>query len=113
MKRESCQTASYPSLCPQDKNPSPLNQLDFLMDETYASIMETGSILDATQEQLAAAGTKLACTVQLIVQLIRCGAEEGVAHQVRGGRGGGGYISRFLPSAPFFWRFFLPIMSFS
>ena len=41
------------------------------MDETYSSIMETGSILDATQEQLAAAGTKLACTVQLIVQLIR------------------------------------------
>lgn len=33
--------------------------------------METGSILDATQEQLTSAGTKLACTVQLIVQLIR------------------------------------------
>ncbi|GAX83403.1 hypothetical protein CEUSTIGMA_g10828.t1 [Chlamydomonas eustigma] len=64
----------------KDKNPSPLNQLDFLMDETYDSIMETGSVLDVAMEQLADAANKLACTVQLILILIRyrfqCTAEE-------------------------------------
>ena len=62
---------SVPVVLVQDKNPSPLNQLDFLMDETYSSIMDTGSIVDVAQEELEAAANKLACTVNLIVNLIR------------------------------------------
>ena len=43
------------------------------MDETYASIMEMGLVLDNTQEQLGVAANKLACTVQLMLLLIRYG----------------------------------------
>ena len=63
---------------PQDKNPSPLNQLDFLMDETYSSIMDTGTVIDVAQEELEAAANKLACTVNLIVMLIRWVRRRGV-----------------------------------
>lgn len=41
------------------------------MDETYSSIMETGQVLDNTQQQLTTAANKLACTVQLLLLLIR------------------------------------------
>jgi len=55
----------------KDKNPAPLNQLDFLMDETYRSIMELGTAIDNAQELLKTAALKLSCSVQLILQLIR------------------------------------------
>ena len=54
-----------------------MNQLDFLMDETYSSIMDTGSIIDVAQEELDVAANKLACTVNLIVNLIRCRTGKG------------------------------------
>ena len=55
----------------KDKNPSPLNQLDFLMDETYASIMDVGQTIDNTQQQLSASASKLSSVVRLILLLIR------------------------------------------
>jgi Bardet-Biedl syndrome 9 protein len=39
----------------QDKAPAPLNQLDFLMEETYGSIMETGTVVEAAQVGVTAA----------------------------------------------------------
>lgn len=61
-------TLSHPR--PQDKNPSPLNQLDFLMEETYNSLMEAGALMETAQAQVASASIKLGCVVQLMLQLI-------------------------------------------
>lgn len=55
----------------QDKNPAPLNQLDFLMEETYTGLMEAGTLMETAQGQLAVATVKLSCDVQLMLLLIK------------------------------------------
>lgn len=55
----------------QDKNPAPLNQLDFLMEETFNGLMETGNALDNAQGTLKKAANKLGGSVHLLLLLIR------------------------------------------
>ncbi|GIM12857.1 hypothetical protein Vretimale_16089, partial [Volvox reticuliferus] len=55
----------------KDKNPAPLNQLDLLMDETYDSIMDLGSAMEAAQTELAVRSRQLSGCVQLLLLLVR------------------------------------------
>ncbi|GLI70845.1 hypothetical protein VaNZ11_015856, partial [Volvox africanus] len=55
----------------KDKNPAPLNQLDLLMDETYGSIMDLGSSMEAAQADLAIRSRRLSGCVQLLLLLVR------------------------------------------
>ncbi len=91
----------------KDKNPSPLNQLDYLMDETYTSIMDMGTVLDVAQEQLRDAANKLACTVQLIVLLIRSGSrsDDIVGGMHNGEEHGGGLRNQRFPLSSLRYRF--------
>ncbi|MEW5301465.1 MAG: hypothetical protein WDW36_004324 [Sanguina aurantia] len=55
----------------KDKNPAVLSQLDFLLEETYLSLQELGSALDAAQSRLKAASLRLSAAVELVLRLIR------------------------------------------
>ena len=55
----------------QDKNPSPLNQLDLLMEETYHELMEAGEAMEEAKEKMGAAAARLGAATQLLLLLIR------------------------------------------
>ncbi|KAL6763407.1 PTHB1 N-terminus-domain-containing protein [Haematococcus lacustris] len=53
----------------KDKAPAPLNQLDYLMEETYSGLMELGGLLDTAQGQVKQQAGKLSAAVQLLLLL--------------------------------------------
>lgn len=55
-----------------DKNPSPLQNLDVLLNDTYDALIAGGSEVQRVQQQLLQSANQLACDTTLMVFLIRC-----------------------------------------
>lgn len=55
----------------QDKNPTPLPQLDTLLDETYHRIIDMAEEMEAQQAKLVECAAALSGGVQLLVLLCR------------------------------------------
>lgn len=55
----------------KDKNPTPLQQLDVLFNETYNKLLDLGADMKKSQDELSFSANQLACATQLMVLLIR------------------------------------------
>ena len=53
----------------KDKNPSPLNNLDFLLTHTYGSIIETTNAVDKERIKLTNAASSLSNMVEMCILL--------------------------------------------
>lgn len=51
----------------KDKNPSPLNNLDFLLTHTYGNIIEMSNKIDSERETMASAGASLSNMVEIAI----------------------------------------------
>ena len=49
----------------KDKNPSALNNLDFLLNHTYGQIIEASSMVEGLRENIEVAGSYLANAVEI------------------------------------------------
>ncbi|ETV91112.1 hypothetical protein H310_14209 [Aphanomyces invadans] len=55
----------------KDRNPSPLNSLDMLLHGTYSQILDLSRQVDQVQRKLSVSGNRLACSVHLLLMLMR------------------------------------------
>lgn len=55
----------------KDKNPSPLNNLDFLLNHTYNQIIEISNHIDELKKNLKIVSSKLSCAVEMILLLLK------------------------------------------
>eukprot|EP00347_Sterkiella_histriomuscorum_P008020 403346677 len=55
----------------KDKNPSPLNNLDFLLNHTYTQIIDTASQIEQLQLTLKSVSLKLSAAVEIILLLLK------------------------------------------
>lgn len=55
----------------KDKNPTPLNEIDVLFNETFKSLLQLGSEMEEAQTGLRNATNHLSCATQLMVFLIQ------------------------------------------
>lgn len=55
----------------KDKNPSPLNNLDFLLNHTYNQIIETATSLEELKGHMKLVSNKLSCCIEIILLLIK------------------------------------------
>jgi len=58
----------------KDKNPSPLNNLDFLLTHTYSKIIDMTNTVDKEKEKLASANSYLANMLEICILLTVIGA---------------------------------------
>ena len=55
----------------KDKNPSPLNNLDFLLNHTYNQIIDVSNHIDELKKHLKVVSYKLSCAVEMILILLK------------------------------------------
>ena len=55
----------------QDKNPSPLNNLDFLLNHTYMQIIDAGTQTETFKVNLRESSLKLSCALELILSMLK------------------------------------------
>jgi Bardet-Biedl syndrome 9 protein len=55
----------------KDKNPSPLNNLDFLLNHTYEQIIEMALKIEEHKNASKIVSQKLACSLEVVLLLIR------------------------------------------
>mmetsp|Transcript_30366 Transcript_30366/g.30009 ORF Transcript_30366/g.30009 Transcript_30366/m.30009 type:complete len:157 (+) Transcript_30366:413-883(+) len=55
----------------KDKNPAPLNNLDYLLHVTHSQVMARAENVEALQEQLLIASQKLSASINLALLLLR------------------------------------------
>ena len=60
----------------KDKNPSPLNNLDFLLTHTYSKIIDMTNTVDKEKEKLASANSCLANMLEICILLTVIGATQ-------------------------------------
>lgn len=60
----------------KDKNPSPLNNLDFLLTHTYGIIIDVANQIDLYKEKLALTASELASTIEIALLLTSFGTSE-------------------------------------
>ena len=54
----------------KDKNPSPLNNLDFLLNHTYDQIIEMAMKIEKHKQSSKAVAQKLACSLEVVLLLL-------------------------------------------
>tara|TARA_B110000285_G_C15041413_1_gene572011 strand:- start:202 stop:555 length:354 start_codon:yes stop_codon:yes gene_type:complete len=55
----------------KDKNPSPLNNLDFLLNHTYDQIIEMAMKIEKHKIETKKLAQKLACSLEVVLLLLR------------------------------------------
>lgn len=60
----------------KDKNPSPLNNLDFLLTHTYSKIIDMTNTVDKEKEKMASANSYLANILEICILLTVIGATQ-------------------------------------
>lgn len=55
----------------KDKNPAPLNNLDYLLQLVHSQVAAAADNLDLSQEELSFSGQRLSCAINLILELLR------------------------------------------
>lgn len=55
----------------KDKNPAPLNNLDYLLQLVHSQVALAADNLEAIQEELVSSGQRLSCSVSLILLLLK------------------------------------------
>jgi len=55
----------------KDRNPSPLNQLDTIMNGTYSQLVDLSNAVDALKRDLSKSAQNLSCATHLMLMLIR------------------------------------------
>lgn len=55
----------------KDKNPSALNNLDFLLSHTYRQIVDAANHVDSERENLNVASEELTSTLELCIYLLK------------------------------------------
>jgi Bardet-Biedl syndrome 9 protein len=55
----------------KDKNPAPLNNLDYLLQLVHSQVAAAADNLEVTQQELMVAAQQLSCCVSLILELLR------------------------------------------
>ena len=65
----------------KDKNPSPLNNLDFLLSHTYSQIIQVTNQVDNQRDQLARSAASLSNLIEILIKLTVLGASEKVTEE--------------------------------
>lgn len=65
----------------KDKNPSPLNNLDFLLTHTYGNIIEMSNKIDTERETMAKAGAALSNVIEIAVLCTSLASAEKMSDQ--------------------------------
>ena len=55
----------------KDKNPSPLNNLDFLLNHTYHEIIDTANRIEELQKYLKDVSTRLSSSIEIILHMLK------------------------------------------
>lgn len=56
----------------KDRNPSPLDRLDVVSEETYLRLVDIGQAVEEAQGRLATSAGALGCAVRLLALLMQC-----------------------------------------
>lgn len=59
----------------KDKNPSPLNNLDFLLNHTYDQIIDMAIKIEKIRIQISKVSNKLSCTLESVLLLLKIKAK--------------------------------------
>ena len=55
----------------KDKNPSPLNNLDFILNHTYEQIINMALTIEKLNKDFKTISSKLACAIEIVLMLLR------------------------------------------
>ena len=55
----------------KDKNPSPLNNLDFILSHTHEQIINLALTIEKLREKKAEVASKLAATLEIMLMILR------------------------------------------
>ena len=55
----------------KDKNPSPLNNLDFILNHTYEQIINMALTIERLNKDFKIISSKLACAIEIVLMLLR------------------------------------------
>lgn len=56
----------------KDRNPSPLDRLDVVSEQTYSRLVDLGQAVEEVQGRLATSAGELGCAVRLLALLMQC-----------------------------------------